>query len=238
MKYLYFFLFVLAISSCNRAKYVEFDGNIKGVGSGAFVIKDQQGNQLISTMISDGKFHSKNLLPSPGFYDLFITPDIEKDNEKKLYEVYLEDGNYILTADKDKLFLYPTIKSDAKIQNELSAYYSSTLQQLYYMSRQRDSINDMLYGNNTPIIVKSPDYYNLKKQLADLAENANNVQDKTLGDYISKNPDNGIEAFLLSQIDYKKQPKDYLLIYQKFNDEQKNTPEGKEEGDDLKQLTK
>ena len=165
MKYLYFFLFVLAISGCNRTKYVEFDGTITGVNEGVFVIKDPQGGQLLSVIISDGKFHTKNLLPKAGFYDLYITPDIEKDYKRKLYEVYLEGGNYTITADKDKLYLYPTIKSDSKIQNELSDYYTAYNADVHAVTNQSDSISDMLYDKNSPVVVGSDEYFALQKQL-------------------------------------------------------------------------
>jgi hypothetical protein len=238
MKYLYFFLFVLAISSCNRTKYVEFDGTMPGIKDGAFVIKDDQGNQILSAIISDGKFHVKNILQKPGFYDLYITPDIDKDGKKKLYEVYLEGGNYTITADADKLYLYPTIKSDSKIQNELSDYYASSMAQTHTVVNQVDSITDMLYDKNTPVVVDSKEYFDLQKQLKAAVANANSIQAKTLGDYVSKNPQNEVEAYLLSQIDYKKDPATYNGIYNKFTTDQKNTDEGKEEGDELAQLMK
>jgi len=238
MKYLYFFLFVLAISSCNRTKYVEFDGTITGISNGAFAIKDPQGNQILSVLISDGKFHIKNLLPRVGFYDMFITSDLEKDYKKKLFEVYLEGGNYTITADKDKLFLYPTIKSDSKIQNELSDYYTAATADEHAVKVQGDSISDLLYGKNTPVVAGSDQYSDLQNQLKTITASLSTVQAKSLSDYVNKNPQNDIEAFIMAQIDYKKDPVTYSAIYQKFTTEQKNTDDGKAEGDDLGQLMK
>ncbi|WP_461450910.1 hypothetical protein [Mucilaginibacter sp.] len=238
MKYLYFFLLVLAISACNRNKYVEFNGIMTGVNNGAFVVEDQQGKQLISVFITDGKFQAKTLLPAKGFYDVYITPDIETHTSKRLFEMYLEGGTYTISADKDKMYLYPAVKSDSKIQNELSDYYSIALKQQHDVVQQQDSINDMLYSPNTPVVVKSPEYYALLKQLNEAKQGADSIQAKALGNFVTKNPQNEVEAFLLSQIDYKKQPKDYYTIYQKFTDEQKKTPEGRQEGDELLQLVK
>lgn len=238
MKYLYIFLFAVVICSCNRTKYVEIDGNLPGVNNGAFAIRDQAGNQLLSGLISDGKFHVKNILQMQGFFDLFITPDIEHGTNKKLYEIYIEGTNYSITADKDKLYLYPVIKTDSKIQNQLSDFYSLSFKQAHDISRQKDSINDMLYGQNTPVVIKSPEYYNLLKQLDEVKDNGDLIQAKTLDQYIAANPHNQVEAFVLSQINYKKHPKDYYSVYQKFTSEQKNTPEGKQEGDELSQLAK
>lgn len=238
MKYLYLFVFALLISSCNRNKYLEFDGTIAGISNGVIAIKSQDGAQLLSAFITEGKFKAKMMMQTQGFYDLYIIPDIEKQTDKKLFEVYLQSGNYTLTADKDKLYLYPVIKSDSKIQNELSDYYNISLAKDYALKRQKDSINDILYGPNTPIVVKSPEYYSLKKQLASSDSEANVAMAKVLDWYVNKNPQNSIEAFILSQTDYKKDIVDYYNIYKKFNDEQKHTPEGKDEGDELTQLAK
>src|SRR5580704_5269044 len=120
MKYIYFFAFILLASSCNRTKFVEFTGTMPGINNGAFVIKDAQGNIIVSENIFDVKFHTKNILQKPGYYDLFITGDIEKDYKKHVYDVYLEGGTYTISAEADKLYLYPTIKTDSKTQNELS----------------------------------------------------------------------------------------------------------------------
>ncbi|MFI5158395.1 MAG: TlpA family protein disulfide reductase [Sphingobacteriales bacterium] len=238
MRYLYLFVFALIISSCNRAKYVEFDGSITGISNGAFAIKDPQGNQILSVLISDGKFHTKNFLPKAGFYDMFITPDLEKDYKKKLFEVYLNGDNYTITADKEKLFLYPTIKSDSKIQNELSDYYTAATTDEHAIKIQDDSISDMLYGKNTPLVIGSDEYFALQKQFKAVTASLSTVQAKSLADYVSKNPENDIEAFLMAQVDYKKEPEAYNAIYQKFTTEQKNTDDGKAEGDDLNQLMK
>ncbi len=238
MKYLYFFAFFILISSCNRTKYVEFDGTISGINNGAIVIKDQQGTQLLSVLIADGKFHTKNVLQKPGFYDLFIVPDLEKDYKKKLYEVYLEGGNYTITADKDKLYLYPTIKSDSKTQNELSDYYTAATADAHAVTTQSDSLSDMLYDKNSPVVVGSDEYFSLQKQLKLVTASLSTVQAKSLADYVNKNPQNDIEAFVMAQVDYKKNPEAYNAIYQKFTTEQKNTDNGKAEADDLNQLMK
>jgi peroxiredoxin len=238
MKYLYLLLFVVTISACHRAKYVDIDGTITGLNNAAIEIKDPQGIQLLSVLTSAGKFHTKVFLPKAGFYDLFVAPDLNVDYKKKLYEVYLDGGSYTITADKDKLYLYPQIKSDSKIQNELSDYYGSSFQQLHDIMQRGDSLSDLLYGKNTPLIMGGPDYDNVKKQFAQATADANAIQAKTLGEYVSKNPQNEIEAFVMAQADYKKNPEIYSAIYQKFTPEQKNTVEGKEEGDDLGQLMK
>jgi hypothetical protein len=239
VKYLFPLVFVLIFSSCNRNKYVEIDGTITGLSNGAVEIKDPQGTELISALVADGKFHAKALLPEKGFYDLFITPDLQKDYKKKLFEVYLEGGNYTINSDADKIALYPQIKSDSKIQNELSDYYTVAIAQSQAIKVKGDSISDLLYGKNTPVVVGSKQYNDLQLQLNGIIKDeALGIDAKTLNDYVVKHPQNDIEAFLLAQIDYKKNSEDFYHIYQKFTPEQKNTLEGKNEGEDFDQLMK
>jgi len=238
VKYLYLLVFVLIFSSCGRSKYVEFDGNITGISNGGFVINDPQGNQLISVLISDGKFHAKNLLPRPGFYDMFITPNLTNNHKRKLFEIYLEGGNYTITSDTGKLFLYPTIKSDSKIQNELSDYYAIETAQKHVIKVRGDSISDLLYAKNSHVVVDSKEYIDLKKQFNKATTEIRNIDAKVLTDYIAKNPQNDIEAFVLAQIDYKKAPEKYDSLYKKFTLEQKHTDDGITEGVDLDQLMK
>jgi peroxiredoxin len=238
MKYLYLLVFVLIFCSCRRTKYVKFDGNITGINNGILVISDPQGNQLISALISDGKFQAQNLLPRPGFYDMFITPELNKNHKRKLFEIYLEGGNYTITSDTGKIFLYPSIKSDSKIQNELSDYYAIETAQKHVIKAHADSIGDLLYASNSHVVVYSKKYNNLKTQFDQATTEIRNIDDKVLTDYIAKKPQNDIEAFVLAQIDYKKDPEKYYSIYKKFSPEQKRTDEGITEGADFEQLMK
>jgi len=232
MKYIYFFAFIILASSCNRTKFIEFTGTMPGINNGAFVIKDAQGNIITSENIFDGKFHTKNILQKPGYYDLFITGDIEKD-----YDVYLEGGTYIISAEADKLYLYPTIKTDSKTQNELSEYYTAAAEKTHEADAAVQNITSLLYDKNSPAAV-SGNAADLQKQLDQAQETFAKTQATVLGDFVTKNPQNEVAAHILSQIDYKKDPVSYYAVFQKFSPEQQNTADGKNEGDDLKELIK
>jgi len=237
MKYLYLFAFVLLVSSCNRNKFVEFTGTMPGINNGAFVIKDAQGTVIISEIINDGKFHTKTLLQKPGYYDLFITGDIEKDYKKHVYDVYLEGGNYTISAEADKLYLYPTIKTESKTQNELSAYYTEAAEKTHEADVAAQNISALLYDKNSPAAV-SGNTADLQKQFEQAQENFAKTQAVALDDFVTKNPQNDVAAHILSQIDYKKDPVSYYAVFQKFSQAQQNTVDGKNEGDDLKELIK
>jgi hypothetical protein len=237
MKYLYFFSFLLLVSSCNRTKFVEFTGTMPGVNTGAFVIKDAQGGIIVSENVFDGKFHTKNILQKPGYYNLFITGDIEKDYKKHVYDVYLEGGVYTISAEGDKLYLYPTIKTTSKIQNELSDYYTEAAEKTHEADAVVQNLYSLLYDKNSPAAV-SGNTGDLHGQLDQAQETFAKTQAVVLGDFVSRNPQNDVAAHILAQIDYKKDPISYYAVYQKFSDAQKNTDDGKNEADDLKELIK
>lgn len=237
MRYIYFFAFILLASSCNRTKFVEFTGTTTGINNGAFVIKDAQGNIIMSENIFNGKFHAKNILQKPGYYDLFITADIEKDYKKHVYDVYLEGGMYTINAEADKLYLYPVIKTDSKIQNQLSEYYTAAAEKTHKADVIVQNLTGLIYDKDSPAAGLG-NTADLQKQLDDAKANFDKTQAMVLGDFISKNPQNEVAAHILSQIDYKKDPVSYYAVYQKFSPAQQNTDDGKTEGDDLKDLIK
>jgi hypothetical protein len=155
MKYIYILCFVLTITACNRVKYVEFTGTMTGISSGAFVIKDKQGAIIMSETINDGTFHAKNVLPKAGYYDLFITGDLQKDYKKKLYDIYLEGGTYTISVNADSLDDYPVIKTDSKIQNQLSDFYIPTNQKLQAVNEKMQTITALLNDKNSPVAVSN-----------------------------------------------------------------------------------
>lgn len=237
MKYIYFFAFLILASSCNRTKFVEFTGTMPGINNGAFVIKDAQGNIIVSEIINDGRFHTKNILQKPGYYDLFITGDIEKDYKKHVYDVYLEGGTYTISAEADKLYLYPTIKTESKIENELSEYYTEAAEKTHDADVAVQNITSLLYDKNSPAVAAG-NVADLQKQLEQAQETFAKTQAVVLGDFVTKNPQNEVAAHILSGIDYKKDPASYYAVFQKFSSAQQNTADGKSEGDDLKELVK
>jgi peroxiredoxin len=237
MKYLYLLAIATLISSCNRTKFVEFTGDLNGVDNGAFVIKDADGNILMSENVLGGKFQSKKLLPKAGYYNLFITASIEKDYKKYVYDVYLEEGNYTVKADADKLYLYPTITSTSKKQNELSEYYTPVSEKTHAADVALKNLQGLLSDKDSPAAV-SGNGDAMQAQIDQAQQDFDKIQPAALNDFATKNPQNEVAAHILSQIDYKKDPASYYAAYQKFSDAQKKTTDGKSEGDDLGELVK
>jgi len=237
MKYYHIFLFALLISGCTKTGYIEFNGTMTGIDNGVFVIKNLDKSSLYSEFITAEKLHLKKTLQTPGYYSMQIAKDVYHDNRRVGYDVYLEPGTYTIKVDANNLYKYPTITTTSKIQNELSAYYTVLNDKAHDAENETDSLFNLVYGNNAPP-VSSAKYDALLKKLADAATKRDNIVSAVFADFINQHPQSEVAAHLLAQIDYKKDPATYYNIYQKFTSDQKNTPEGKAEGDDLKMLAK
>jgi len=237
MKYICIILSALIITSCNRVKYVEFTGDIHGIDNGVFVIKDLTGNPVCSESIFDGKFHVKQILQTPGYYSMFIVPDITKDYKRHLYDVYLEAGTYTISGDTSKLDVYPAITSTSATQNELTDYYSASTAKLHEAKAAIQKMDDKFKAKDAPAIY-SQAYNDLTNQITNATAAMGTIEAAAFEAFVNKHHQNMVEAHILAGIDYKKDPDSYALIYQKFTPEQKSTGDGKAEGDDLNTLAK
>jgi peroxiredoxin len=237
MKFYHIFLLAIVFSGCTKVGYIEFNGTMTGISNGVFVIKNLDKSSLYSEFITGEKLYLKKTLQNPGYYSMQIARDVYHDNRRVGYDVYLEPGTYTIKVNGNELYKYPTITTSSKIQNELSAYYTVLNDKAHDAENETDSLFNLVYGNNAAP-VSSAKYDAQLKKLTDAATKRDNIVSAVFADFINKHPQSQVAAHLLAQIDYKKDPSTYYNIYQKFTDDQKNTPEGKAEGDDLKMLAK
>jgi hypothetical protein len=237
MKYRYLLLFYpLLFTACTKVRYVQFTGDMPGINNGIFEIKDKARTPIFSQSIFSGRFDVKHILQQPGYYDLYLTEDESKDYKKHVYDVYLEEGAYTINAKAGKLYEYPNIKSTSVIQSQLSDYYTLADEKMHAAQVEVDTLNHVLYGKNGPV-VNSEAYSNIQTKLDDAMKTLDNIEAKAFEEYVDTHPQNQVEAHILSEIDYKKDPEDYYRIFKKFTADQKNSSDGRDEGDDLKHLT-
>jgi len=237
MKLYHIFPFALLFTGCTKVGYIEFNGTMTGIDNGVFVIKNLDKSSLYSEFVTGGKLYLKKTLQNPSYYSMQIAKDVYHDNRRVGYDVYLEPGTYTIKVNANDLYKYPTITTTSAIQNELSAYYTVLNDKAHDAENETDSLFNLVYGNNAAP-VSSAKYDAQLKKLADAATKRDNTVSAVFADFINKHPQSEVAAHLLAQIDYKKDPATYYNIYQKFTSDQKNTPEGKAEGDDLKMLAK
>jgi len=171
---------------------------------------------------------------------VFVIKNLDKSS---LYSEFVTGG---------KLYLKKTLQNPS--------YYSMQIAKDVYHDNRRVGYDVYLEPGTYTIKVNANDLYKyptitttsaIQNELSayytvlnDKAHDAENETDSLFNlvygnnDFINKHPQSEVAAHLLAQIDYKKDPATYYNIYQKFTSDQKNTPEGKAEGDDLKMLAK
>ena len=231
MKFIYPLLFVVLLSGCNRNKFVDIAGTVNGFTSGTVIIKDADNKKVLTANIEDGKFHIHQILDYAGYYSINIFETSYQDERRPGYTVYLEPGDYTLTAVPETEHQYPVIKSSSATQNELSAYYAIANPKSASAGREIGEITGKKSGKLSP---------DESDKLASELDTAMRAYDKALASallqYVSQNPQNHIGAHIMYQLDYASDPETYNGIYQKFSDEEKKTTEGTEEGEKLNTL--
>jgi peroxiredoxin len=233
MKYLYPVLLLALLSSCH-SKYTQINGTTNGFSSGTFIIKDGNNGTIFTEDIEDSKFACRQIFDSIGFYRLRIKDNSYKDTHNPGYDVYLEPGTYTITAMPQSADQYPEIKSSSPIQTELSEYYQIA--------------NAKTKDIDQSIAQYRADIVDLKVSPSQSAEENDKLIEAlaakkkallaALQQYVAKYPTNDVEAHIMDQLEFTQDPVDYYAVYQKFTDGQKKTPEGKDIGDKLGNLTK
>jgi len=233
MKYLHLVLFAAILSGCHK-KFTDITGTVNGFTSGTVIIKDGSGNTKFTENIDFGKFHFHKIIDSAGYYKVRIMQDSPHDTRLPGYDIYLEPGDYILTALPESAHQYPIIQSSSSIQNELSAYYA--------IANQKSLASAQIIEKS---VLKLNSGQLSHDELLEATENLNEAlaaRDTAMAEalkvFVNQNLQNHVAAHIMYQLDYDASPGIYYPIYQKFSDEEKKTPEGIEEGDKFATLNK
>jgi hypothetical protein len=233
MKYFFAVLMASLLWGCTKIEHVEFTGITPGIDDGVFTIKTATDSTIIGENIHGGKFHTTKVLEHPGYYSMGIS----KGTESVFFDVYLEDGKYTITTDAANIHKYPQIQSSSKLQNELSAYH-----------HMADSINATIVKTINELTTKVKDpkssllptaaYNALVKKLSDAEHTELKSDVNVLAKFVAQYPDNRIALHIMLSMNYEDDPATYYKIYQKLNDADKNSDDGKELGDGLKHTLK
>jgi hypothetical protein len=241
MQRIYCFSVLLLIFSCGYLNHdIEFSGSVPNITNGVVLIKDIEGKTVFGVPIQSGRFQiRKQLLQSLGYYT-FEVANNDKTNERPLlFDIYLEPGSYVIDVKSDK---YPIVKSQSKIQGDLSAY-SAVADSVDFANRnvhhEEDSLQALLNSNASGRLSR-PAFLALveklkavqNKRIADISD-----ADKIIA-FNKKYPQNQVAAHLLDTKDYHYNPAAYYRAYQQLSNEQKNSDEGREVGQALVHLIK
>jgi peroxiredoxin len=238
MKYYYPVLFIIILlTGCGRSKHIEFTGTVTGFKNGYFIIKGPSGNNVFTGTIQDGKFDVKNMLDTTGYYTMDIIADSYQDHPHKGYDVYLEPGTYTITGGPEELYSYPVIKSSSEIQNQLSDYYAMANAKLSEAA-QKVAVISNLMGDKKMLALSGKNYEDVLNDMNKAVKDENKVQSTVLESFVDKYQQNKVADHIMYQQNYAADPTDYYRIYNKFTPEEKNSDEGKEEGEKLGGLMK
>ncbi|MFD2144504.1 TlpA family protein disulfide reductase [Mucilaginibacter antarcticus] len=233
MKYIFLFFTAVIAAGCN-VNTLNINGTANGVANATFTLKSQ-GQTLEGVNIKDGKFEIKQIqLEQHDYGTITLSQSGKPDLD---FEVYLEPGDYTVTFDKTKLSVYPAVKTDSKIQHQLSAYYK-ILGDLSWQTAKNVEQYDGAYKQAVDNV--NGDWADSVTALSNKAEaertKLSNIPRLALLAYITKNPDNEISAHLMYSMSFEADPAAYNVVYQKFSSAQKNSAEGADIGQRLNTL--
>lgn len=236
MKHLYILLTAFLLTGCIKRASVEFAGTTPGIKNGVFIVKTAGDSTLYGENIKDGKFTmAAKQLKYPDYYRMNITDNDNNDTHEP-FEIYLEDGKYVIETQAGQLYKYPKITSPSKIQDQLSAFYTLTDKlSLDVQNEIKQLKNDVKTKGNS----LSPAAYTALLNKLTLAENnlrANNVN--AFSQFVKQYPNSVVTTHLMSKLNYEDDPASFYAIYKTLTQEAKNTDEGKEIGEKLSHLVK
>jgi len=232
-KYILIFAATL-LTACGNPNIIEFDINAPGLNDATFIVKTDNGKDAFGGNVVNGKCIVKSSLEAEGFY----TFDIVKNGAKKhdSFEIFLEPGKYIINVDAKHLDSYPSVVSDSKRQQELSAYHNLVTQLSKGFKTEADSLNTELIKKGDHL---DRDRFNaLNQKLSNARDKARSTSFSALEQFIKSNPNSEFAARFMEEQEYRSQPAKYYALYQQMGAQAKNSAEGKMIGDALSHLVK
>jgi hypothetical protein len=224
-------LAVLLLAGC-QFQNIEITGTAPGMDGGVVSIIDLSNQTLFSANISSGKFALKQTLPAPGYYTLSVL----SGRFPRDYEIYLEPGSYVIGI-PDKENDYLRIRTNSKTQNKLSTYYnfedsimnSYRQERAMWLAKLNDPKAKLLPAADMNKIIDKVEMFRNREHGMHIA---------AMGMFIEKYPQSDIVPHIMTNLDYSSDPYAYYTLFNKLSPKAKATDEGKQVGEQLKQLVK
>ena len=232
MKFIGFILGAILFAGCSSNK-IEINGTAQNMDGGIASILNLSNQPVFVTGIQAGKFSFKpKNLDSTGYY----TFSVMKGKYPNDFEIYLEPGKYTIDV-PEKEGDYLKIKTDSKIQNELSAYYNFEDSVMYTFRHQVEVMHAAL---NDPRVntLSQAGYDKLNAELNSAVLREQGASSAVMNMFVDKYPKNDIVIHVMTNMDYTTNPSAYYMIYQKLSPAAKNSEEGKVVGEKLKEALK
>jgi peroxiredoxin len=239
MKYLGYLFLIVLFAGCQNPQSgdIEITGTAPGVTLGNVMVKDFAKNTVFRVDVEAGKFNIKDHLRSSGYYKFIYASKATKGGSREV-EVYLEPGTYSINIDQDHINDYPSITSSSKLQTQLSAYNAISDIMRHESRKKVVAIHEQMTDiDKASVKSREKDDKISALQAQELA--ANQVDPLAVFNiFMDRFPNNDIGPHLMMTMDYQNDPVTYYKIYQSFSNDAKNSDEGKELGEKLKELNK
>ena len=215
---------LLILSACNKTPKLDLTVKAPEISDGVVILK-QSAEITFNEHFKNGALTTVKQLQSPGYYNLSIIDNNRAITSVPEFDVYLENGSYIIEAKKNNPGAYPAITSSSAIQKELSDYYTLADKMAGALDHRIDSLTHYL---KTAAAAKLP-----KSERADIYTGTRALQKKRremelaiLQKYTDEHPQNKIAAHIMNQQYMVDNPTAYNAVFQKFSADMKTSDDG------------
>ena len=230
MKFIYVLLLAALLAGCD-SNAIEINGTAKNLNGNTVSILNSAMNVMAVTVIEKDKFNFEPFALKEPYY---LTFSVQAGQYPRLYEIYLEPGKYtvnIPTKETD----YLDIKTDSKIQNNLSAYYNYENSVLDKFREELARWDAKSRDPKDKTVLDSGLMYVAERQEA-ARKKVDGAQIFAMSSYVEKHPNNESIPHIITNTYYKENPVPYYMIFQKLAPAVKNSADGKKLGDELPKL--
>ena len=216
-----FLLITLVLAGCIKSKNIEFTGITPGIKNGVFIVKTKGDSTVYGENIKNGKFTiASRQLKYPGYYTFNVTDNYHPDNRLP-FEIYLEGGKYTIQTEPGKLYNYPKITTDSKIQNDLSAYYTLSDKMITAARARVNQLNNEV--NNKGNSLSKAAYSALLNKLSTTENKMTDIDGATLKQFVKDFPNSRVSIHIMAGLNYDDAPVNYYAIYKTLSPEAKKT---------------
>ena len=215
---------LLLLSACKDTPKLNLTIKAKGISNGVVILK--QANEItFNEQIKNGELIINKGLQAPGYYTLTVIDSDKPITSKIAYDIYLENGDYVVNANTAKPAEYPAVTTTSATQKELSDYYKIA----YTYAGDLDAKIDQAIRYLQTSAARALPADKRAKVYADTRELQRQRRDldlKIIREYTDKYPKATIGAHIIAQAYFPEHPAEYNAIFQKLPADVKTSDDG------------
>ncbi|TWR28659.1 hypothetical protein FPZ42_05495 [Mucilaginibacter achroorhodeus] len=233
MKRYAFIILIAVLTACKSTPKLQLTITDKSIANGKITLS--QFNETILTQnIKDGEGKVAQPLAAPGYYDIAVTDDSKPLSAKRKFTLYLENVDYNV---EPQAAGYPTVTTNSKTQQQLSAYYQLENEMAGKLDHTIDSM--VKYLDTREVKDMQPkERAALYAKTRDLQQQRREMEPKILTAYLKANPNSQAAAHILAEQYLDEYAQQYADVYSMLTDSAKNTDDGIKVGNKVAVLVK